>query len=181
MSIIFFYFLKQAVEDANIKSKQHQDGTDALQKTIESLKITISNTTTQLTTCGQHSVSLQNELTECKSSVYQLTTKLNETEKILADNQSKEIIQLNGEIGTLKTDKNKCETELSTLRCDVNTFLEFIKARDDEANKAALEIVGIYDKSKSALLKFVDSHDIQHCDDCEECENCEDEILIKVN
>lgn len=146
-------------EDWQKKIQYREDEARTLKFTIETLRNTITDTSKQLSTCVDHSKTLQNDLTLCRSSLGICTTNLKETENKYA-NVEAIIINLKGEVASLEAGKKRCETEISSLRCDTNQFLAIIEGAEKKAYQALIDVQGIMNGCKSEMDKFVGSHDI---------------------
>lgn len=146
-------------DDWQKKNKYCEDNSVTLRQTIETLRSNLADTNKNLSDSVANGNSLQSQLTSCKSSLEICTTNLSDTKNKLADRETT-IINLNVQIGSLESSNNRCQGEVSKLRCDVNQYLDGAKAAEEKARQTVLEVLSILDVKKKSMSDFVDSHDI---------------------
>lgn len=150
----------QTVIEIQSHTKNCQDEANSLKITIDVLKRTISDNTVQLRTCGDHSNSIQIDLTACQSSKAECVRNFAEVKESLRTSETK-IIELESENSSITVGNKRCESELSTLRCDTNHYLASVQNSYDMDYEKLLHVAAIHDKTKAVINNFVDTHNIK--------------------
>lgn len=131
-----------------------------LQITINTLRITITETQTKLDSCAEHSGCLQTDLSACQLNLGTCNTDLEEIEKKYNNNEAI-IVTLHGDIEILENGNRHCKGEISDLRCDISELLVQIKASEAVAYEALLKAKKSYEENTNLLTTFMQSKNIE--------------------
>ncbi|XP_037036709.1 myosin-3-like [Bradysia coprophila] len=145
-------------EDWQKRNQFCEDDSINLKQKIESLQTNVADVNQHLTTCVTNANSLQIDITSCQSKRDVCTDDLERTKKKLVDSELV-IVNLNINVSSLETARKTCQTELSTLRCDVDQYLRNTKSAQEKVNVAVLQVLSFLDTDKKFLGDFIDSHD----------------------
>lgn len=119
------------------------------------MQVTIENQTKQISDNSLTVIQLE----QCTTKQDKYAKDLNEVTIRLTTSETNNV-RLTEEIKSLTVVYQRCDTALSTLRCDNNKHLETIRVTQDRVNKDIGQATIILDDVTNLLKKFGDENDI---------------------
>jgi len=153
-------YCQKNIEDAGSRLKFCQEETNVLRNSIDSLKVTIADTNSQLNTCSKQSSSLQIEISNFGSNLNVCNANLQDSQRKVTENE-KNIVNLNIEITSLKGRKRQCETDISALRCESNKFFDIRRNDADRVRRAIVHLANLYPTTQPAIQNFITTNNVR--------------------